>query len=74
MAGSRGEGAVSAAIVNFTAARTARTLRQHAPAHWLDAFLEHMATTARDDRDPQREQFWYEVAVLLGRELPRLAR
>ena len=64
---------MTAAIVNFTAARTARTLRQHAPAHWLDAFLAHMANTARQDRDAQREQFWREVAALLNRELPLLA-
>jgi hypothetical protein len=73
LAGTGGEGAMTAAIVNFTAARTARTLRQHAPPLWLDAFLAHMASTAREDHDPQREEFWQEVAVLLGRELPRLA-
>ena len=63
---------MTAAIVNFTAARTARILRDHAPPRGIDAFLVHMALSAREDRDPQREQFWREVAAWLDCELPQL--
>jgi hypothetical protein len=64
---------MTAEVVNFTAARTARMLRQNAPLHWIEAFLEQMRSVAREQRDPGREAFWHEVASLVERGPKSLA-
>jgi hypothetical protein len=53
-------------VVGFTAARTARMLRQNAPPQWIDGFVEHMMRVAREQCDAGRETFWREVARLAG--------
>jgi hypothetical protein len=58
---------MSAVVVNFTAVRTARMLRENAPPHWIESFLTQMTSVAREQRDTGREAFWCEVATLLGR-------
>jgi hypothetical protein len=58
---------VSATVINFTAVRTARMLRENAPPHWIESFLAQMTDVAREQRDPGREAFWREVAALVGR-------
>jgi hypothetical protein len=64
---------VTARIISFGAARTARMLRDHAPPPWIDSFLVQMASVAREQRDFAREAFWREVASLLDREAMLLA-
>lgn len=64
---------MTALVISFTAARTARMLKQNAPPHWIDSFLAQMTSAARELDDPGREAFWREVASLLDREAPRLA-
>ncbi len=64
---------MSATVISFTAARTARMLRENAPPSWIDSFLLQMTSVAREQRDPGREAFWREVATLLDREAASLA-
>jgi hypothetical protein len=59
---------MSAVVVNFTAVRTARMLRDNAPPHWIESFLSQMTDVAREQRDAGREEFWREVATLLRRQ------
>ncbi len=59
---------MTARVISFSAARTARMLRDNAPSSWIDSFLQQMTTVAREDRDIGREAFWREVASLLDRE------
>jgi hypothetical protein len=48
-------------------------LRQNAPPHWIESFLDQMRTVARERADPGREAFWHEVADLLKRKPRSLA-
>jgi hypothetical protein len=64
---------MTAVVVNITAARTAHLLRQNAPPHWIESFLDQMGTVARERHDPGREAFWHEVADLLKRKPRSLA-
>jgi len=57
-------------VIGFTAARTARMLRQNAPPHWIDSFVQRMTLVAREQSDSGREDFWREVARLAGRAEP----
>jgi hypothetical protein len=57
-------------VIGFTAARTARTLRQNAPPDWIDSFVAHMAQLAREQSNSDGEDFWREVARLAGRAEP----
>jgi hypothetical protein len=57
-------------VVCFTAARTARMLRQNAPPQSIDSFVAHMTLVAREQSDSGREAFWREVARLAGRGEP----
>lgn len=59
---------MTARVISFSAARTARMLRDNAPSSWIDSFLLQMTSVAREDRDIGREAFWREVASLLDRE------
>ncbi|HJT08298.1 MAG TPA: hypothetical protein VJ747_15305, partial [Stellaceae bacterium] len=54
----------------FTAARTARTLRQNAPPDWIDGFVARMTGVAREQPDSGREDFRREMARLAGRAEP----
>jgi hypothetical protein len=58
---------MSDTVVCFTAARTARMLRQNAPPQAIDRFVARMALVAREQSDAGREDFWREVARLAGR-------
>jgi hypothetical protein len=64
---------MTARIISFSAARTARMLRDNAPPPWIDTFLVQMTSVARADRDRGREAFWREVAALLDRDETLLA-
>lgn len=64
---------MTALVISFTAARTARMLKENAAPHWIDSFLAQMTSVAREQRDPAREAFWREVASLLDRDASRLA-
>jgi hypothetical protein len=64
---------VTAQIISFSAARTARMLRDNAPPPWIDSFLMQMTSVARAERDSGREAFWREVATLLDRDETLLA-
>ena len=55
-------------VIGFTALRTARMLRQNAPPHWIDSFVQRMVLVAREQSDSGREEFWREVARLAGAE------
>ena len=57
-------------VIGFTAARTARMLRQNAPPHGIDSFVARMTLVAREQSDSGREDFWREVARLAGRAEP----
>jgi hypothetical protein len=57
-------------IIGFTAARTARMLRQNAPPPRIDSFVARMTQVAREQSDSGRENFWREVARLAGRAAP----
>ncbi len=57
-------------VVRFTAARTARMLRQNAPPQSIDGFVARMTLVARQQSDAGREAFWREVARLAGRGEP----
>jgi hypothetical protein len=61
---------MTGAVIRFTAARTARTLRQNAPPDWIDGFVARMTRVAREQSDSNREDFWREVARLAGRAEP----
>jgi hypothetical protein len=65
---------MSAIIINFSAARTARLLRENAPTRWIDHFIAQMTHTARERRDIGREAFWREVAMLMERVPSRSLR
>jgi hypothetical protein len=58
---------MAAQVINFSAMRVARLLRQNAPADAAAEFVDHMAATARRQRDAAREAFWREVAGLVQR-------
>lgn len=58
---------MSAIIISFSAARTARMLRENAPTPWVDHFIAQMTRTAQERRDFGREAFWREVAMLMDR-------
>ncbi|HWI27703.1 MAG TPA: hypothetical protein VN668_12090 [Stellaceae bacterium] len=64
---------MTAQVISFTAARTARMLRDNAPPSWIDSFLVQMTSVAREQRDIAREAFWREVASLLDRERTLIA-
>lgn len=64
---------MTAKVISFSAARTARMLRDNAPPSWIDAFLLQMTSVAREERDIGREAFWREVASLLAREVAPIA-
>ncbi|HUJ99493.1 MAG TPA: hypothetical protein VLV85_14690 [Stellaceae bacterium] len=64
---------MTATIISFSAARTARMLRDNAPPSWIDSFLVQMTSVAREERDIGREAFWCEVARLLDRDVTPLA-
>jgi hypothetical protein len=64
---------MSDTVVCFTAARTARMLRQNAPPPSIDSFVARMALIAREQSDAGREAFWREVARLAGRGEPARA-
>ena len=57
-------------VIGFTAARTARMLRQNAPPRTIDGFVRRMTLIAREQSDGGREDFWREVARLAGRAEP----
>jgi hypothetical protein len=64
---------VTARVISFSAARTARMLRDNAPPSWIDAFLLQMTSVAREEHDVGREAFWREVASLLDCEVEPVA-
>lgn len=70
---------MSGAVVSFTALRTARMLKENAPAPQIAAFIGQMMLAARSRGDLPREAFWRDVAALvkadsrLGRTAPGLA-
>ncbi len=63
---------MSAGVVSFTAARTARMLRENAPPHFIDSFLARMTLLAREQSDAAREAFWRDVAALVSRGAARV--
>jgi hypothetical protein len=63
---------MSAEIINFSAIRIARLLRQNAAPEAAADFIGHMAELARTHRDAVREAFWHEVAGLVRRAAPGL--
>jgi hypothetical protein len=56
--------------MGFGAAGTARMLRQNAPPHGIDGFVQRMMPVEREQSDSDREDFWREVARLAGRAEP----
>jgi hypothetical protein len=58
---------MAAQVINFSAMRVARLLRQNAPAEAAAEFVDHMAAVAKRQRDAAREAFWREVAGLVQR-------
>lgn len=63
---------MSAAVISFSAARTARLLRENAPPPWVERFIARMTRTAQERHDFGREIFWREVATLLERAPRRM--
>ena len=57
-------------VIAFTAARTARMLRQNAPPDWIDGFVTRMTLVAREQSDSDRGDFWRQVVRLAGRAEP----